>query len=67
MSAFRDYEVEKLKRSYQVMRQGIDDKHLHMADFWRFFRTHDVRRDTDLIETFPEYRSWFAECQQATQ
>jgi len=67
MSAFRDYEIEKLQRSYQVMRQGIDDKHLHMADFWRFFRTHDARRNTNLIETFPEYRSWFSECQQATR
>ena len=67
MVAFRDYEIAKLERAYQVMQQGIEDKHIHMANFWRFFRTHDARRSTDLINTFPEYRSFFADCQQATQ
>jgi hypothetical protein len=50
-----------------VMQQGIEDKHIHMANFWRFFRTHDARRQTDLINTFPEYRQFFADCQRATQ
>ena len=67
MVAFRDFEIHKLERAYQVMQQGIEDKHIHMANFWRFFRTHDARRSTDLINTFPEYRSFFANCQEATR
>ena len=67
MVAFRDYEIAKLQRTFQIMKQGIDDKHIHMANFWRFFRTHDVRRNTDLIATFPEYSQWFDQCQKATQ
>jgi len=67
MVAFRDFEIAKLERSYQIMKQGIEDKHTHMANFWRFFRTHDSRRNTDLINTFPEYRSFFGDCQKATQ
>jgi len=67
MKAFRDYEIAKLERAYQVMQQGSEDKHTHMANFWRFFRTHDARRSTDLINTFPEYRSFFADCQEATR
>jgi len=67
MVAFRDYEIRKLERTYQVMQQGIEDKHIHMANFWRFFRTHDARRGTDLINTFPEYRPFFAQCQETTQ
>jgi hypothetical protein len=67
MAAFRDFEIVKMERSYQVMRQGIEDKHTHMANFWRFFRTHDARRNTDLINTFPEYRKFFGECQQESR
>ena len=67
MTAFRDYEIVKMERAQQIMMQGIKDKHIHMANFWRFFRTHDARRQTDLINTFPEYRQFFADCQRATQ
>jgi hypothetical protein len=49
------------------MRQGIEDKHTHMANFWRFFVAHDVRRNTSLLKTFPEYDHWFKECQQLTK
>ena len=49
------------------MKQVIGDKHKHMANFWRFFKTHDARRNTSLVDTFPEYGQWFKECQEATQ
>lgn len=67
MVAFRDFEIIKMERAQQIMMQGIEDKHTHMANFWRFFRTHDARRGTDLINTFPEYRTFFGDCQQATR
>jgi hypothetical protein len=67
MVAFRDFEIAKLQRCYATMRQGIEDKHTHMANFWRFFVAHDVRRNTSLLKTFPEYDHWFKECQQLTK
>ena len=67
MVAFRDYEIAKVKRCYEIMKQGIGDKHKHMGNFWRFFKTHDARRNTSLVDTFPEYGQWFKECQEATQ
>ena len=66
MVAFRDFEIAKVQRTFEIMKQGLEDKHTHMANFWRFFRTHDVRRNTDLVTTFPEYRQWFNQCQKAT-
>ena len=65
MVAFRDFEIAKLQRCYATMKQGSDDKHTHMANFWRFFKTHDARRNTDLINTFPEYKAFFYACQKA--
>ena len=67
MVAFRDFEIAKLQRCYATMKQGLDDKHTHMANFWRFFRTHDARRNTDLINTFPEYKAFFDACQKAVK
>ena len=65
MVAFRDYEIAKLKRTYQVMQQGITDRNKQLANFWKFFASHDVRRDTSIIETFPEYADFFKECRNA--
>ncbi len=67
MVAFRDFEIAKLQRCYATMKQGLDDKHTHMANFWRFFKTHDARRNTDLINTFPEYKAFFDACQKAVK
>ena len=65
MAAFRDYEIAKLERTYEVMQQGIEGRDQQLFNFWKFFRTHDARRDTDMIETFPEYSKFFQECRNA--
>ncbi len=67
MAGFRDFEIAKLTRTYRIMQQGLDNKEQHLADFWRFFRTHDSRRETDLLGVFPEYKEWFKKCQKATK
>ena len=67
MAGIRDFEIAKLTRTYRIMQQGLDNKEQHLADFWRFFRTHDSRRETDLLGVFPEYKEWFKLCQQATK
>ena len=67
MAGFRDFEIAKLTRTYRIMQQGLENKEQHLANFWRFFRTHDSRRETDLLGVFPEYKDWFKLCQQATK
>jgi hypothetical protein len=61
---FKDYEAARLDRDIAWMCSGVDDsmRHQHMADFYRFFSEHDRRRGTDFLRTFPEMRSWWAEC-----
>jgi len=61
---FKDYEAARLDRDIAWMRSGLSDhmRHQHMADFYRFFSEHDRRRGTNFLKTFPEMRSWWAEC-----
>jgi len=61
---FKDYELARLDRDIAWMRAGQDKDHsVAKADFYRFFSEHDRRRGTNFLETFPEMRSWWAECE----
>jgi organic radical activating enzyme len=63
---FKDYEVQRLRRDIDWMREGcnLDPEYvkLQRADFYRFFAEHDRRRNTDFLKTFPEMSQWWAEC-----
>jgi len=61
---FKDYEIARLDRDIAWMRAGQGQDHAQAkADFYRFFREHDRRRGTDFLKTFPEMKSWWAECE----
>jgi organic radical activating enzyme len=64
---FKDYELNRLDRDIAWMREGqkMDGAILnqHRADFYRFFSEHDRRRGTNFLATFPEMKSWWAECE----
>lgn len=61
---FKDYELSRLDRDIAWMRAGQGADHSRArADFWRFFGEHDRRRGTNFLETFPEMRSWWAQCE----
>ena len=61
---FKDYEIARLDRDIAWMRAGQGQDHSQAkADFYRFFREHDRRRGTDFLKTFPEMKSWWAECE----
>jgi organic radical activating enzyme len=64
---FKDYELNRLDRDIAWMREGqkIDAGVLNQyrADFYRFFSEHNCRRGTNFLETFPEMKSWWAECE----
>jgi len=61
---FKDYELARLDRDIAWMRsgQGLDHS-AAKADFFKFFSEHDRRRGTDFLKTFPEMKSWWAECE----
>ena len=61
---FKDYEVARLDRDIAWMRSAqAQDHSVARADFYRFFTEHDRRRGTDFLQTFPEMRAWWAECE----
>jgi hypothetical protein len=61
---FKDYEIARLDRDIAWMRAAQGQDHsAAKADFYRFFREHDRRRGTDFLKTFPEMKSWWAECE----
>jgi hypothetical protein len=64
---FKDYEIQRLDRDIEWMRDGknlpADVVAQRKADFYRFFSEHDRRRGTDFLTTFPEMKSWWAECE----
>jgi hypothetical protein len=64
LHGFKDYEVQRLERDIAWMREGqSQDNNTAKADFYRFFAEHDRRRGTDFLRSFPEMRSWWAECE----
>ena len=63
LHGFRDYEIQRVRRDIALMRKAQNaDFAQPRADFWRFFQEHDRRRNTNFAETFPEMRSFWAEC-----
>jgi hypothetical protein len=63
---FKDYEVQRMQRALDWMREPQDAVEVNSAraDFYRFFSEHDRRRNTNFIETFPEMTTFWQECKQ---
>jgi hypothetical protein len=59
---FKDYEVQRMRRDVDWMREGTDNVEQKRADFYRFFNEHDKRRHTDFAKTFPSMREFWDEC-----
>ena len=68
---FKDYEVQRMRRNVDWMRQGCnlnaDYVKLQRADFYRFFNEHDERRETEFNATFPEMKEFWIECRYHAQ
>jgi hypothetical protein len=63
---FKDYEVQRLQRVIDWMREGskLDPDYVKMqkANFYKFFNEHDRRRGTNFILAFPEMVDFWKEC-----
>lgn len=66
---FKDFEIDKVRRNLEWMKAGAsmdpDKKQEARANFYKFFKQHDERRDTDFLSTFPEMEDWWHICQEA--
>ena len=64
---FKDYEVQRMRRDIAWMKEGqkLDPEYINQqrADFYRFFHEHDQRRQTNFLETFPEMKEFWRECE----
>ena len=59
---FKDYEIQRLQRDIDWMKEGTGNTDQHMADFFKFFDEADSRHGTSFIETFPELKTFWEEC-----
>jgi organic radical activating enzyme len=63
---FKDYEVQRMQRALDWMREPQDPAEINSAraDFYRFFKEHDRRRGTWFSNSFPEMMTFWKECEQ---
>jgi hypothetical protein len=61
---FKPYEVLKVKRNLALMEEGLSNTELreNKINFYKFIEQHDQRRNTNFLETFPEYKTFYNEC-----
>ena len=63
---FRDFEIDKAERNLEWMREGkkmsMEEKKTARKNFVNFFTQHDSRRNTNLLETFPDIELFWDIC-----
>jgi organic radical activating enzyme len=63
---FKDYELQRLQRVIDWMREGqklpVEILKNNKANFYKFFKEHDIRRNTNFGYIFPEMREFYLEC-----
>jgi hypothetical protein len=62
---FEQAEYEKMKRVYSLFKYYIEnpeDVTRDRKDFFAFVNEHDTRRDTNFLETFPEFKDFYDFC-----
>ena len=57
---FSDVEVQKIKRlyDYAISEDGFDVEK-NRLDFVKFVDEHDIRRNTNFLETFPKFKNLY--------
>jgi organic radical activating enzyme len=59
---FYDFEIEKVKRNLKIMRERNPNQTINRKNFINYFKEYDLRKNTDLVKTFPElenvYNDW---------
>ena len=64
-SKFNDFEIQKMQRNLAHWRENADASTQQKKNFYAFFTEHDRRRQTNLLNTFPEMEEFYVECKNA--
>ena len=61
---FSDFQINKMKRLIDMSNKvpGQKQQELNRVNFYKFFREHDRRRQTEFAETFPELKAFWKNC-----
>lgn len=62
LQGFKIYELEKLKRNIDLIknnRYSVETTIKNKTNFKEFFQEHDARRNTNFLNTFPEFEVWY--------
>jgi hypothetical protein len=54
---FYDFEIEKAERNLVFLKQRSVNA-INKENFINFFKQHDSRRNTNFLETFPEFKDY---------
>jgi len=65
-AGYGDLEIIKMKRIYDWMRSEDDKdiRNMRMYNFYNYFRSHDERRGTSFVKTFPELEDFYNQCKE---
>ena len=64
LQGFKAYEIEKLKRNIDMIENNQYSQEIKIKNsknFKEFFQEHDIRRNTNFVNTFPEFEQWYRE------
>jgi hypothetical protein len=61
---FAEVEITKIKRIHDWMlsNQNQNELKTNRYDFFKFVTEHDIRRNTNFVETFPELKTFYEDC-----
>jgi len=60
---FQDTEIEKFARAYDYAKNYSADKKLDRTRFYNFFNEYDLRRNKNFLQTFPELKEFYYDCE----
>ena len=62
---FQDTEISKMQRAVDFAKSNIDkDKTKEMKQFYKFQSAYDIRRNKNLVNTFPEFAEFYNRCKE---
>ena len=58
------YEIDKVRRLLSLTQKPVNQitQRINRIDFYKFFKEHDRRRNTDFLKTFPELKAFWNFC-----
>lgn len=61
---FSEFELQGLERALDIMKKPNEKLDLEKSNFYKFFSEYDRRRNTNLLECFPEMANFWDECKE---